>query len=121
MGKTEVGSFAQLLHDDIIPDGDTTDHALGCRAKTQVRGEGLSGLADFSFGRLQMVLGSNLSNFQDIVHILDISLHVAQERSSGVGIFFPASSVASVPIIQAAVAATLWSRVAACSLSGSTS
>ncbi len=44
----------------------------------------------------------------------------ARNRSPYVGIFFPASTVASVPIIQPPTAPTMWSRVAACSFSGST-
>src|SRR3990170_7941241 len=44
----------------------------------------------------------------------------ARNLSPYVGIFFPASTVASVPIIQPPTAPTMWSRVAACSFSGST-
>lgn len=43
----------------------------------------------------------------------------AQYRSSGVGIPFPARTLASVPIIQAATALIIWSSVAGCSSSGS--
>ncbi len=44
----------------------------------------------------------------------------ARKRSPKVGTFLPASTVASVPIIQAETAPTMWSSVAACSFSGST-
>jgi hypothetical protein len=76
MEKRDVASFTHLLHLDIVPDIDTVDHALSRRAELQVRGEGLSGLASFSFRHFQMVAGPNLSNLQNIVYIFDISFYV---------------------------------------------
>jgi hypothetical protein len=67
-----------------------------------------------------MVSDADLRDFGNIVDLLDIPSTSAQYRSSVVGMPFPASAVASVPIIQPAVAATMWSEVAGYSFSGST-
>ena len=54
-----------------------------------------------------MIFDTDLGDIQDIIHVFDIPSTSAQYRSSGVGILFSANTLANVPIIQPAVAATI--------------
>jgi hypothetical protein len=85
-----------------------------------VRGEGLPGLIDLAPRNLEVVLALIRVIFRTLSAFSISPSTLAQYRRSGVSIPFLASSVASVPIIQAAMAVTIWSRVAGCSSFGST-
>lgn len=74
--RRKPGSTSQLFNDRLILDLDATHDALGCWAEGQVRGEGLSGLIRLVPGNLEVVLDSDTSDPQNVIHVFDIPLYI---------------------------------------------
>ena len=60
----------------IILNLDTTDHTLSRRAGGEVRGKSFFDFLRLFLGNLQMIFDTDLGDFQDIIHILDVSFYI---------------------------------------------
>jgi len=67
---------------------DTANHTLSCGTSNQINGKSVSGLLSFPRGDFKVALYPDFRNFQDSVHILDLSLHIGPKSLFGSGDLF---------------------------------